>query len=123
MKKPETFSKEYKEFKATYGLYNACPVSATMKIIGGKWKPIILYLIDHDVNRFGEMMGEIKGISKKMLTDQLRELERDGMIDRKVYAEIPPRVEYSLTYTGKSIIPITRLMCKWGIENVLAKQQ
>jgi len=122
MKKNENFSKAYKEFKATYGLYNCCPVSATMKIIGGKWKPIILYLIDHDVNRFGEMMREIKGISKKMLSDQLRELERDGMIHRKIYAQIPPKVEYSLSESGKSIKPVTKMMCKWGLENVLAKK-
>jgi DNA-binding HxlR family transcriptional regulator len=121
MKKTETFSKAYLDFKATYGLYNSCPVSATVKIIGGKWKPIILYLIDHDVNRFSEMLREIKGISKKMLTDQLRELEKDGMIHRKAYAEIPPKVEYSLSAKGKSIKPVTNLMCKWGLENVLAK--
>ena len=121
MKQSEKFSKAYKEFKATYGLYNSCPVSATMKIIGGKWKPVILYLIDHDVNRFGEMMREIKGISKKMLSGQLRELERDGMIHRKIYAQIPPKVEYSLSETGKSIKPVTKMMCKWGLENVLAK--
>lgn len=122
MKKVQTFSKSYLQFKANYEIYNACPVSATMKVIGGKWKPVILYLIGHDVNRFSDMMREIKGISKKMLTDQLRELERDGMINRKVYAEVPPKVEYSLTAAGKSIKPVTNLMCKWGLENILAKQ-
>jgi DNA-binding HxlR family transcriptional regulator len=68
------------------------------------------------------MMREIKGISKKMLTDQLRELEKDGMITRKIYAQIPPRVEYSLSALGHSIKPVTQLMCKWGLENVLSKK-
>ena len=76
---------------------NACSLVHTMNIIGNKWKPIILYLISHDVNRFGEMLRMIDGISKKMLTKQLRELEADGLINRKVFAEVPPRVEYSLT--------------------------
>lgn len=122
MKENQKFSKAYQLFKETYALYDFCPVTATMKIIGGKWKPIILYLIVHDVNRFSDMMREIKGISKKMLTDQLRELERDGMITRKIYAQTPPKVEYSLTELGHSIKPVTNLMCKWGIENVLSKK-
>ncbi len=122
MKQTEKISKAYREFKANYVVYETCPVSATMKIIGGKWKPILLYLIAHDINRFGEMMREIKGISKKMLSDQLRELERDGMIHRKIYAQIPPKVEYSLSELGQSIKPITKMMCKWGLENVLAKK-
>jgi len=122
MKQTKTFSKAYKEFKANYAVYETCPVSETMKIIGGKWKPVILYLISHDVNRFGEMMSEIKGISKKMLTNQLRELERDGMLHRKIYAEVPPKVEYSLSELGQSIKPVTKMMCTWGLENVLAKK-
>jgi|GEM_PF-5753695 len=84
MKQPKTFSKAYNEFKVNYGIYETCPVSETMKIIGGKWKHIILYLISHDVNLFSEMMSEIKGISKKMLTTQLRELEKDKMIHRRI---------------------------------------
>lgn len=123
MKQTDKFSKAYKEFKTNYDIYETCPVSATMKIIGGKWKPIILYLISHDVNRFSEMMREIKGISKKMLSDQLRELERDGMIHRKIYPQIPPKVEYSLSELGHSIKPVTNMMCKWGLENVLAKNK
>ncbi|MGO4293235.1 winged helix-turn-helix transcriptional regulator [Chitinophaga sp. RAB17] len=120
MKTVEKKSKAYQEFTSTYAIYNSCPVTATIKIIGGKWKVIILYLIAHDVNRFGEMMRNIEGISKKMLTDQLRQLEIDGVIARKVFTEIPLKVEYSLTTLGESLKPITKLMCKWGLEKVLA---
>lgn len=122
MKVVEKKSKAYQKYVSVFSIHNACPVTATMKIIGGKWKAIILYLISHDVTRFGEMMRHIEGISKKMLTDQLRELENDGVIHRKIYAEVPPRVEYSLTDLGFSIQPITKLMCKWGLENILTKR-
>jgi len=93
-----------------------------MTCIGGKWKTIIMYLITHDVNRFGIMLRMIDGISKKMLTKQLRELESDGLINRKVYAEVPPRVEYSITKKGKSIKPIIIAMREWGLKHVLAEQ-
>ena len=118
-KKMEKKSKEYEELVMNYMKYNSCPVAATMTKIGVKWKPIILYLISHDVNRFGEMLRMIEGISKKMLTKQLRELEADGLINRKVYAEVPPRVEYSVTEKGVSIRPIIVAMREWGLANVL----
>ena len=98
-----------------------CPVTYCMSMIGGKWKPIILYLITKKANRFGILQRGIEGISKQMLTKQLRELEADGILSRKIYAEIPPRVEYSLTELGKSLLPIIRSMKKWG-ENHLAKK-
>lgn len=91
-----------------------CPVTYTMSKIGGKWKPIILYLITKGGNRFGILQKGIEGISKQMLTKQLRELEKDGILNRKIFAEIPPRVEYSLTEVGESILPIIRSMRKWG---------
>lgn len=103
-------------------LYN-CPVTATMSIIGGKWKLLILYLIYNDINRFGKMGMTLKDISKQMLTTQLRELESDGIIERKIYAEIPPRVEYFLTNKGKSLLPIIELMKHWGNENLLSKKK
>jgi DNA-binding HxlR family transcriptional regulator len=96
-----------------------CPVTATMDVIGGKWKLLILYLIDNDINRFGKMDMMLKNISKQMLTTQLRELEHDGIIDRIIYPEIPPRVEYTLTEKGKSLLPIIHLMKEWGAENIL----
>lgn len=91
-----------------------CPVTATMGVIGGKWKLLILYLICNDINRFGRMSMMLRDISKQMLTTQLRELETDGIIERKIYAEIPPRVEYFITPKGASLLPIIDLMRDWG---------
>lgn len=85
-----------------------------MSIIGGKWKPIIIYLIANGGNRFGILQRGIEGISKQMLSKQLRELERDGILNRKIYPEIPPRVEYSITEMGKSLFPIINNMRIWG---------
>jgi DNA-binding HxlR family transcriptional regulator len=96
-----------------------CPVTATMAVIGGKWKLLILYLIFNDVNRFGKMSMVLKDISKQMLTSQLRELESDGIIERKIYPEIPPRVEYSLTDKGNALLPMIQLMKEWGEEYVI----
>jgi len=100
-----------------------CPVTATMGVLGGKWKLLILYLVDNDINRFGKMSMMLKDISKQMLTTQLRELENDGIIERKIYAEIPPRVEYFLTDKGRSILPIIGLMRDWGNEYLLKPQE
>lgn len=91
-----------------------CPVTFTMSKIGGKWKPIILFLINKGANRFGVLLRGIDGISKQMLTKQLRELEADGFLHRKIYAEIPPRVEYSVTELGNSLFPIIESMKHWG---------
>ncbi|MBO3697581.1 helix-turn-helix transcriptional regulator [Fabibacter sp. E12] len=98
-------------------IYESCPVVYCMSKIGGKWKPIVLYLISRKLNRFGKLHKRIQGISKQMLTTQLRELERDEIIVRKIYAEIPPRVEYYLTETGESVMPIIQGMQTWGKEN------
>jgi DNA-binding HxlR family transcriptional regulator len=91
-----------------------CPVTLTTHIIGGKWKPSILYYLQGHVRRFSELQRLLAGPTKKMLTQQLRELERDAVIRRKVYAQVPPRVEYSLTRHGESLRPILRLMSDWG---------
>ena len=98
-----------------------CPVTATMGVIGGKWKILILYLICNDINRFGKMSMMLKAISKQMLTTQLRELEQDGIIERVIYPEIPPRVEYFLTEKGKSLLPIIDLMKDWGYEYLIPR--
>ena len=90
-----------------------------MGIIGGKWKLLILHLIRNDINRFGKMGMMLKDISKQMLTTQLRELENDGIIERKIYPEIPPRVEYFITPKGKSLMPIVDLMRDWGNANLI----
>ena len=91
-----------------------CPVKLTTDIIGGKWKPLILFYLEGRTRRFGELRRLIPGLTKKMLTQHLRELERDEIIHRKVYAEVPPKVEYSLTRHGESLKPILKLMSAWG---------
>jgi DNA-binding HxlR family transcriptional regulator len=91
-----------------------CPVTTTLSVIGGKWKPIILYIIREETKRFGEIRKMIPLITQKMLTQQLRELEEDGIIDRRVYPVVPPKVEYSLTAHGRSLMPILEAMAVWG---------
>lgn len=98
---------------------NQCPVTYCMRKIGGKWKPIILFLIDMKVNRFGQLSRAIDGVSKQMLTKQLRELEEDGILERKIYPEIPPRVEYFLTDIGESLKPVISSMKAWGEANMV----
>ena len=105
--------------KIPYKYVENCPVTATMGVIGGKWKLLILHLISNEINRFGKMSMILKDISKQMLTTQLRELENDGIVDRKIYAEIPPRVEYFLTEKGKTLQPIIRMMATWGNEYLI----
>ncbi len=99
----------------------SCPVTRCMEIIGGKWKTVIIYLISMNINRFGKLQRSCEGISKQMLTKQLRELEKDGIISRKIFAEIPPRVEYSVTPKGETLFPILESMAKWGADNNLGK--
>lgn len=94
---------------------NSCPVTATMKVLGGKWKSILINAIYHtSPARFGELKRSVIGITQSMLTSQLRELEDDGIIKRKIYAEIPPRVEYTLTEFGLTLSPIIQSMAEWG---------
>lgn len=93
-----------------------CPIAYTMNIIGGKWKPVILNRIQRGINRFGVLQKSMPGISKQVLTAQLRELENAGLLSRKVYAEVPPRVEYGLTESGKSIFPVLEALEKWGLK-------
>lgn len=92
----------------------SCPVTYCLSVIGGKWKPVILFCIVNGVDRFGAMQRSVPGITKQMLTKQLRELEADGLISRKVYAEVPPRVDYSLTEVGRTVLPIIEQMAVWG---------
>jgi DNA-binding HxlR family transcriptional regulator len=95
----------------------SCSIALTLDIIGGKWKPIILWrLAKNEVLRFSELKRSMCGITQKMLTQQLRELESYEMVHREVYAEVPPKVEYSLTKQGKSVMPILDVMCKWGTD-------
>ena len=96
------------------------PYGYTLSVIGGKWKMILLYLLyDHKVVRYNELQRLAGGITYKTLSVQLKELEADGLILRKEYPQIPPKVEYSLTQRGKSLIPILDLMCEWGEQHRL----
>ncbi|PLR85308.1 winged helix-turn-helix transcriptional regulator [Bacillus sp. V33-4] len=96
------------------GQEEICPVTHTQNLIAGRWKIIILWHLSKQTRRFSELQRLLPGISKGILTRQLRELEQDKFVHREVYKEIPPKVEYSLTPTGKSFIPILDRMGEWG---------
>ena len=99
-----------------------CSVEATLSVIGGRWKSVIIFnLLQNDVLRFGELKKKINGITQRMFTNQLRELEKDKVVARKVYAEVPPRVEYSLTDYGNTLEPIMIAMRDWGAEHMNIK--
>jgi DNA-binding HxlR family transcriptional regulator len=89
-------------------------VELTLKVIGGKWKPVILCHLTEGTKRFGELKRDMPTITQKMLTQQLRELEQDRIIDRKVYTQVPPKVEYSLTDYGQTIKEVLNIMSEWG---------
>jgi DNA-binding HxlR family transcriptional regulator len=93
-----------------------CSVEAAINEIGGKWKSLILCALKDGKLRFSEINNKLPKISQRMLTKSLRQLESDAIINRKVYAEVPPRVEYSLTPKGESVIPILDDLCEWGIK-------
>jgi len=101
---------------------NPCPFTATIALIGGRWKSIILYLLSDHTRRFGEIAARMPSVSRKVLSEQLKELEADGLINRQQFKEIPPRVEYSLTDLGQSLKPILKELAIWGQENVLDTQ-
>ena len=92
----------------------ACPVETTLTLIGDKWKVLILRDLMPGTKRFGELKNSIGSVSQKVLTAQLRDMERNGLVHREVYAEVPPRVEYSLTDLGNSLKPILDSMMIWG---------
>lgn len=91
-----------------------CPAETTLEVIGGRWKIPILYHLFQGVKRFSELQRAVSGITQKVLTQQLREMVRDGIIHREVYARVPPRVDYSLTLLGESLRPVVAAMCEWG---------
>lgn len=97
--------------------YEKCPVTRTLEVMGGKWKPILLFYLAEQPRRSGELARLIPHASTKMLTQQLRELEKDRIVHREVFHEVPPRVEYSLTPLGQSLKPIMDAMCAWGRTN------
>ena len=91
-----------------------CPVVNTLDIIGGKWKVLILYYLNEETRRFNELQRLLAGITQRMLTLQLRELENDGIVHREVYPQVPPKVEYSLTEFGRTLMPVIEAMHRWG---------
>jgi len=91
-----------------------CPVESTIEVLDGKWKPLILYYLLDGTKRFGELQQLLPQVTRRMLTQHLRELEEDGIVHREVYREVPPKVEYSLTEVGRSLEPILLMMLKWG---------
>ncbi len=98
-----------------------CPVEATLAVIGGKWKGVILYHLMSGTKRFNEFRRLMPDITQRMLTLQLRELEKDGIIHREIFKEVPPKVEYSLTEFGRTLEPIIKLMRDWGEQYNLKK--
>ena len=92
----------------------SCEMEVTLKLIGGKWKPLILYhLIENGTKRFNQLLTCMAQISQKTLTNQLRELEMDDLLSRRVYPTVPPKVEYTITDKGKSLYPLLKMMCEW----------
>ena len=93
-----------------------CPAEITLTMIGGRWKVLLLYHLFQGVKRFSQLQRAVPDITQKMLTQQLREMERDGLVHREVYPEVPPKVEYSMTPLGMTLEPVVRAMCEWGMK-------
>ena len=93
-----------------------CPAEVTLAVIGGRWKVLILYHLFDGVKRFSELQRALPGVTQKMLTQQLRELEGDGIVSRTVYPQVPPKVEYAMTPLGKTLQPVVKAMCRWGLQ-------
>ncbi len=102
----------------SYDCNEGCPVEATLGVIGGKWKGVILYHLLSDTMRFNELRRTMPEITQRMLTKQLRELEADKLVSRKVYAEVPPKVEYSMTEYGKTLAPVVQALQRWGTRHL-----
>jgi len=104
----------HKRYDCDFG----CPVEACVEVIGGKWKGVILFHLLGGTKRFNELMRLMPDVTQRMLTRQLRELEDDQIVNRKIYAEVPPKVEYSLTDFGKTLEPVLRMIQGWGVEYI-----
>lgn len=103
-------NRRHRDYDCNFG----CSVEATLEVIGGKWKGVILYHLLQETKRFNELRRLVPNVTQRMLTLQLRELEEDGVVQRKIYQQIPPRVDYSLTEFGRSLEPLLLLMRDWG---------
>lgn len=104
----------HKQYDCNFG----CPVEACVEVIGGKWKGVILHHLLGGTKRFNELLRLMPGVTQRMLTRQLRELEADMIVERKVYAEVPPKVEYSLTALGRTLEPVLKTLQGWGMKNM-----
>jgi DNA-binding HxlR family transcriptional regulator len=113
----DTVKMESKELSGK-GKKSTCPVEKTLKVIGGRWKVLILRELFQGTKRFGELQRGVRGITQKMLTQQLRELEADNIVHREVYPQIPPKVEYSLKALGLSLSPVLDAMNRWGMAHL-----
>jgi DNA-binding HxlR family transcriptional regulator len=106
-----------------------CGLDAALYVLGGKWKPLILYHLAHGTRRYGELRRAVGSVSDKVLIQQLKELQADGIIDRRDYGEIPPKVEYSLTAFGRTLGKALAPLCEWGttysedVEAILARRK
>lgn len=101
--------------------HGCASVQTTLKVVGGKWKPLILFLLSSGTLRFGQLRKNINGITQKMLAQELRKMEKDGLISRKVYPQVPPKVEYTMTAYGKTLVPILKSMSEWGQKHKIRK--
>lgn len=102
--------------KQRHKVYACCPLEAALDVMGGKWKATVLFRLMENTCRFNELRRLLPNITQRMLTTQLRDLESDGLVSRKVYAEVPPKVEYSLTPLGRTLEPLLRELYHWGEE-------
>lgn len=99
---------------SAYDCNDGCPVEAALEVVGGKWKGVILYHVEMQPHRFNELRRLMPGITQRMLTKQLRELEADGLVHRKIYQQVPPKVEYSMTAYGQTLSPLLKALQTWG---------
>ena len=104
-------------------LYDECPVEAALDLIGGRWKTMIVALLLDDTLRFNELQRQLKGVTHKVLTTQLRDLETCGIVHREVFAEVPPKVEYSLTKLGVTLRPLIGELRQWGTDYAIARSR
>jgi DNA-binding HxlR family transcriptional regulator len=109
--------------KQRHEVYALCPVEATLDMIGGKWKGVILFRLMEGTKRFGELRKLLPKVTQRTLTQQLRELEADGLVARKIFAEVPPKVEYSLTDLGRTLKPVLVHLKDWGVKNVIERAE
>ncbi|MEM1382467.1 MAG: helix-turn-helix domain-containing protein [Pseudomonadota bacterium] len=109
--------------KQRHQTYENCPIEAALDVIGGKWKASLLFSVSEETRRFSALLRLFPKISQRTLTNQLRELEADGLIHRKVYAQVPPKVEYSLTDRGRDLVPALVSLATWGTAYAVSKRR